>query len=653
LKRVIAGVALVGLALLAYFLFRGDDEASAESKYDGVHLCAPSQQEAATVAAGKDGSPPTPSGNLDLEPSRTKGPLFAQNASAWGGEEYDHGAEQDVGCGQTIAQCGCAMTSVATILALFQLMTTPDGQELNPSTLNGWFNEGAQLTNGGWVSQGYAYGNVVWTAVNNFSAAIPGLERGQSVRFSGWGSGDENEIRDQLRKGNKVSIEVPGHYVAGIGLQGDTILINDPAYADRVTLDAYAGRVRSSRIYEPSTDLSGIMISVPADQKVQIKDSQGRVVGTLGGGDPEDRQKSAKLDIPGAQYHFEEAWRDPTCTERPPRPGQGVNSIFIPNPADGNYTVEVLGARDTAVVVYLYDKSGNLRMITREGADRLDFSFTYGGGGGGGGGAVTPTPTSTGTITPTPTPTPTPTLPPGVLPPEEQTGVTPEPEGPTVTPTPGVTVTPTATATVTPTGTIGQTPGLVSISTPTVELLPNGLQGQTCGTRISWNALGEASSTIQLLRNGIVVYTTTPGQRTYLDQFSVGSKSYVVRGTNSAGAVTTTQSVNVNPWCLQSFNVTVYGSINCDGTCYGYAWNVVGNVTGFVEIYLRVGSGGFEQEDSVTLSPQLYERHASLFEQCAGTGHRIVVGVGSVEVTSNIKTIPPLDPYYCPPPGPD
>jgi hypothetical protein len=477
------------------------------------------------------------------------------------------------------------------------------------------------------------------------------LERGQSVRFSGWGSGDENEIRDQLRKGNKVSIEVPGHYVAGIGLQGDTILINDPAYADRVTLDAYAGRVRSSRIYEPSTDLSGIMISVPADQKVQIKDSQGRVVGTLGGGDPEDRQKSAKLDIPGAQYHFEEAWRDPTCTERPPRPGQGVNSIFIPNPADGNYTVEVLGARDTAVVVYLYDKSGNLRMITREGADKLDFSFTYGGGGGGGGGAVTPTPTSTGTITPTPTPTPTPTLPPGVLPPEEQTGVTPEPEVPTVTPTPGVTVTPTATATVTPTGTLTQTPGLVSVSDPAAVIQPVGI-GQTCGVQVSWNALGQTNDMVQLIRNGTVIYTTTPGQRTYLDPFGAagpGTRTYQLKGTSSGGGTTMSNVVSVNPWCLQSFNVSI--TFTCDEYCYHYVWNVQGFVTGTVEIFQKVGAGSFVSilEGPIPMSPHFWDDRINSQNPCISSQHYIILRVAGQQVTSPVVSLAPM---FCPTPTP-
>ncbi|HWC28570.1 MAG TPA: hypothetical protein VG845_00685, partial [Dehalococcoidia bacterium] len=270
MKRALLGVGLIVAALLAYFLFRGDEEVSAEAKYDGVHLCSPSQQEAATVAAGDEGAQPTPSGNLDLEPSRTQGPLFAQNATTWGGEEYDKARSQDVGCGQTIAQCGCAMSSVATVLALFQLVTTPSGEALNPGSLNSWFNQGAQLTGGGWVSHGYAYGNVVWTAVNNYSAGVTQSATTKSIRYAGWGNGSEAEIKAQLAQGLPVVLEVPGHFIAAVGLQGDEILINDPFYAERTTLRSYTGLVKSSRLFEPSEDLSGVLITVPSNLRVKV-----------------------------------------------------------------------------------------------------------------------------------------------------------------------------------------------------------------------------------------------------------------------------------------------------------------------------------------------------------------------------------------------
>ena len=38
------------------------------------------------------------------------------------------------------------MTSVTTIMALFQVLTMPDGSELTPKTVNDWFNLNARKT---------------------------------------------------------------------------------------------------------------------------------------------------------------------------------------------------------------------------------------------------------------------------------------------------------------------------------------------------------------------------------------------------------------------------------------------------------------------------------------------------------------------------
>ena len=65
--------------------------------------------------------------------------------------------------------------------------------------------------------------------------------------LTGEGIGGQEAIRRDLAAGRPVVLEVPGHYIAAVGLDGDVIRINDPFYADRTTLDAYAGRVLSAR----------------------------------------------------------------------------------------------------------------------------------------------------------------------------------------------------------------------------------------------------------------------------------------------------------------------------------------------------------------------------------------------------------------------
>ncbi len=623
---------LLAVALLAYFLLSGDEEASAESKYDGVHLCSPSQQEAATAAAGRSGAAlPTPSGNLDLEPSRIKGPFFAQNGAPWAGEEYDHATRQDVGCGKTLAQCGCAMTSVGTVLALFQLVTTPTGDELNPASLNSWFNEGAQLTGDGWVSQGYVYGNVVWTAVNNFSAGVPGANGAKSVRYVGWGNGSEDEIKGQLAKGLPVVLEVPGHFIAAVGLQGDEILINDPFYADRTTLSSYKGLVKSSRLYEPGEDLSAVMISVPSNQRVKVTDSQGREVGTLGGKNPQDAEDSAKNEIPGATYHFEAAWRDPTCTEKPPEDGQGVNTIFLPDPQDGNYTVEVLDAqgKSTSAAVYVYDERGALRMITRGGGGRLQFDFSFGSGGGGGGG---PGPSPTPTETPTPTPTPTPE-------PEEATAEEPEEatveEPDDVAPiTPTFTLTPTNTPTVTPTVTPVPAPAMsISPMSPPNAVSSSIAPSPGCRTPISWTAGGDPKGKVELLRNSQPIYTGGIGPVTFNDPFAPGTWTYVVRATNSDGVVTSSAPIQVTPTCLTEYRMDI---VDTCGECSDvrHLWTVLGNQAGTVTI--------IHTPDGVVVAtrPLSSSSYIATTNYNCPNDYRIVVTVGNGSVSSPVVRTP-------------
>ena len=96
--------------------------------------------------------------------------LFYQNDPRWGGVEYafstrrePHGRDW---CGTTIAECGCAATSLANVLALFGAVSSPLGSELNPDTLNTWLNRNARFIDGqGFISDGYFLGEVMWSDI--------------------------------------------------------------------------------------------------------------------------------------------------------------------------------------------------------------------------------------------------------------------------------------------------------------------------------------------------------------------------------------------------------------------------------------------------------------------------------------------------------
>ncbi len=375
-----AVIGLVVVGLLAFFFFSSDNTvktASAESAYAGVHMC--DKGNAPPPATNVQSALPTPTSAANTNSSGAQipksvandgEPYFAQNDPRWGTKEYAHAADPAFGghdwCGNTIAQCGCAMTSVTTVMALFNLLVMPDGSNLTPESVNNWFNENATKTSRGWVSQGYSYGDVIWTAANQLSGEIAKTHPGATtIRYAGIGTGSNEEIRAQLKMGRPVVLEVPGHFIAAVGLQGDKILINDPFYRDRTTLDFYKGKVLSSRLFAPSKDLSAVLITAPADTRLKITDKQGRVVGTLDTTNPADAAKAAVVDIPGASYTNQAAWRDPTCVESAPPPGSGTNQIVLPGKAD-DYTIQALDTSGgaTSVAIHTYGTDGQPSLTT-------------------------------------------------------------------------------------------------------------------------------------------------------------------------------------------------------------------------------------------------------------------------------------------------
>ena len=337
----------------------GTKAANAEAAYAGVHMCDKND----AVKAAKQVVPAGSSG--------AAAPLFKQTNPAWASDEYAKAKDPEFGpdwCGTTIEQCGCAMTSVATVMALFSLLTMPDGAALTPATVNTWFNTQATKTNHGWVSRGYAYGDVIWTSVNELSGEIARAKPGSpTIRFVRTGTGTEGEIRSELQAGRPIILEVPGHWIAAVGLDGDKILINDPYYADRRTLDVYKGKVKSSVLFEQSNDLSGFVITVPKSERLKVTDKSGKVVGTLNTGTEQEVKESVQLGIDGAFYSTKDAWRDPTCVESPPRPGDGTIQIFLPGNKD-DYKIEVLSpdGGPTTVAFHRYDKTGKYSFESKD-----------------------------------------------------------------------------------------------------------------------------------------------------------------------------------------------------------------------------------------------------------------------------------------------
>eukprot|EP01012_Entosiphon_sulcatum_P002857 TRINITY_DN1070_c0_g1_i1.p2 TRINITY_DN1070_c0_g1~~TRINITY_DN1070_c0_g1_i1.p2 ORF type:complete len:221 (+),score=34.69 TRINITY_DN1070_c0_g1_i1:40-702(+) len=126
--------------------------------------------------------------------------LFKQCDSAWGSQQLGT-------CSLTICQAGCAMSSVAMMLATKGIST-------NPSNLNNWLK-----SNGGYVSGC----DIIWSKADAFGkTSFQGLEKaGESAICSGLSAGH----------GIIANVNNGQHWVLLTGCQGNGVFsVNDPGY---------------------------------------------------------------------------------------------------------------------------------------------------------------------------------------------------------------------------------------------------------------------------------------------------------------------------------------------------------------------------------------------------------------------------------------
>jgi hypothetical protein len=213
------------------------------------------------------------------------------------------------------------------------------------------------------------------------------------------------------------------------------------------------------------------------------EDNPERAVGTLDDVAIEDFLDASENTIPGASIDVEGAWRDPTCENRPPEPGQGTIRIVLPGNA--RYIVEVVRP-DGSTASWSYHRYGS-------DGDIIDMDS-----GDGPGTSIDPISEE---VPPTPTDTPTPT-------PTSSSTVTVT-NTPTDTPTntPTGTPTPTNTATNTPTVTNTPTPTNTPIPSFSINIDPFENQELTCNTQypLRW------TSTVDLGGGFTLIWTNTMG----------------------------------------------------------------------------------------------------------------------------------------------
>ncbi len=221
---------------------------------------------------------------VDYDPGVTVDvPVLKQTDSQWSSDVYDSAVENKLTCGTTMADCGCATTSLAMLLLAHGVAQSPRHVPTNPKSLNTYMQESGICTQDGCASQGYVFGAVRWNIVNTYSAQAHALFGSPKIQYVPSSAYDLPLLKHDIDVGNPVILKdaKASHWFVGYGYRGDEVLINDP-YFDRTSLadPAYAQTAGSmQRFEEVHSDFSLIEVFSKGTSGLVLSDRYGRRAG--------------------------------------------------------------------------------------------------------------------------------------------------------------------------------------------------------------------------------------------------------------------------------------------------------------------------------------------------------------------------------------
>lgn len=272
-------------------------------------------------------------------------PLMKQVNEVWREDEYDSGNIQNLWCGDTIAECGCAMSSAAMVLKYYGVEKGLFHEDVTPKALNDFLSLFPHLYTGVdkngnpyryYTTLGYTWGDIVWEAVGWYSLFAkdeypeqPIMDRPIRENYN------LNRLKGYLDEGTAVLLKVVTprggyHWVVVKGYDGDNLLINDPVRVDEpgfreeynLTTFGYVPAMKNSMVIfkEAHTDYSSIEIRTVAPARVVVTGADGQVVG---------------------EEVFSEAYED-VVGDNPVAPeGEGVYSWIVDGPETDCYEVDL------------------------------------------------------------------------------------------------------------------------------------------------------------------------------------------------------------------------------------------------------------------------------------------------------------------------
>jgi uncharacterized delta-60 repeat protein len=299
---------------------------------------------------------------------------FDNDSPTWEDEEYAFGNKENYWCGSTIAECGCAMTSVTMLLRKFGVVNPENGSEITPSSVNSYFKRDPQCGLSGCISLGYSFGNVRWGAVDKLTADSNLHYSTQKLIYNGGAAFNAITVAQDIDNDRPVILGVPNHWVLATGKAPDssTFTINDPLFNRTLLSDSPYNNTASQgmrRYKTTNSDFSSIEIAVLAPTQIIITDPDGNRTGY------NTASSSAVSEIPNSEYFFDEAY----APGEVPTPNTGVFWIKILTPQKGEYKVEVNSSANHpyGLAIYGSDRDANTNFRLLEGEITSDSQEIY------------------------------------------------------------------------------------------------------------------------------------------------------------------------------------------------------------------------------------------------------------------------------------
>lgn len=268
---------------------------------------------------------------------------YDNNRPVWEADEYDHGNSNDLWCGSTMAECGCALTSATMVMLHHGVLRLPGHFPVGPRYVN--FAAKEPLPNGG--ESGFYQGNVRWSYFSNLSAfSHIAYEEQSKLEQPVRENYSFGRVKELIDEGVPVILRVNNgsHWVVvkGYDQSSGRLIINDPAKSDPPTgeymfLDDHYSpdQVGSMIIYrKTNSDYRYLEFATSSKNHILVQDS----FGSKSGYDPVG--ELIVKQIPNSDYAIDPYYAHPEGNGAP-QTTEGVYFLTVKLPKDGKYTLHV------------------------------------------------------------------------------------------------------------------------------------------------------------------------------------------------------------------------------------------------------------------------------------------------------------------------